>query len=222
MEAETEIEICNACRDDMCFMCYIPKGDDFEECCCDGTHGKFSLNLGSSSGTGLKKLGRPFKKDEDMVDYISAGRKRAAELAPIPEDYVCEWSMLMYAGGGIDPIVGCSGNMATDRHHGYDKNTLENTVGINLHRICADCHNRYHELNDKYYGSRPVGNVPYLPLPEFGECHEHDRHTRAEPLQVIKSNIWWKKPVQGRAPYRHWESETVISKDISEGDNSTT
>lgn len=199
---DTETKTCFACLDEMCFQCYVPN-DETLECCCGGSHGRTSFAKLLSGNSEPAKLGRPFKENTDLVDYVSAGRKRAAELAPIPEDYTCEWAMLQYAGGGVEPIVGCAANLATDRHHGPDKNTLNNTVGINLHRICADCHNRWHQLNDIYYGERPEGDNPFLPV--GNEISNHDRTTRATPKEVMLSNVFWKKPVLGREPYRAWE-----------------
>jgi len=40
--------------------------------------------------------------------------------------------------------------MQEARHHGPDKNTLNNEKG-NVHRICHSCHNRWHTLNDEDY-----------------------------------------------------------------------
>ena len=83
------------------------------------------------------RRGAPEKEGTSMKDVLSTGRKRAADAAPIEGGLVCEWAMLKEAGGGIEPIQGCPGNPATDRHHGPDKSVLNNTVGVNLHRICS-------------------------------------------------------------------------------------
>lgn len=53
-------------------------------------------------------------------------------------------------GGGQFPIVGCLNGIQQARHHGPDKNTLNNERG-NVHRICHTCHNRWHTLNDENY-----------------------------------------------------------------------
>jgi hypothetical protein len=142
----------------------------------------------------------------DMKDPVSAGRRRAANIAKIPEDYLCEWSMLEFAGGGPVPIVGCAGNTAVDLHHGPDKSTLNNEVGINLHRICKNCHNRWHELNDKHYGpDRPSDNNVWLPLAEQ-ECEPHDRHTIADSVTVRASDNWWAAGTRSDRPgYREWK-----------------
>lgn len=87
------------------------------------------------------------KSDETVRDPASTGRKRAAALYPITDGAICEWSRLALAGGGKYPIVGCVGGKQENRHHGPDKNTLNNAEG-NVHRICAHCHNLWHHLND--------------------------------------------------------------------------
>lgn len=126
--------------------------------------------------TGSKSLG-------DYRDAISTGRKFAAQAAPINAGQVCEWAGLARAGGGVVPIVGCIGRPASDRHHGPDKNTMNNAVGTNLHRICDHCHNTWHALNDPHYGERPEHTKPFLPL--SGECLAHDPNTRATMEQII-------------------------------------
>lgn len=93
-----------------------------------------------------------------LADPASTGRKRVDRMYPIPVGYQCEWANLKNCGGGLFPIIGCLGNAATDRHHGIDKNTLNNekaSVGIgtveNVHLICSRCHNTWHGLNDQTY-----------------------------------------------------------------------
>lgn len=119
------------------------------------------------------KRGRPtIDNGADMKDPISTGRKRAAIAAPITVGMICEWAYLKEAGGGVEPIKGCTGYPATDRHHGPNKATLDNTTKEspddsgkwNLHRICAMCHNRWHSANDKYYDEpRPADNTAWFP-----------------------------------------------------------
>jgi hypothetical protein len=125
---------------------------------------------GDCTGTRIEVLqlesdvtrGGPVKEDEDIIDPHSTGRKRAAAAYPLKEGMVCEWAGLASAGGGL-PIIGCVnlqnpiddegnivGNLAVHRHHGPDKNTLNNTEG-NVHRICNFCHNRWHTRNDPVY-----------------------------------------------------------------------
>lgn len=119
-------------------------------------------------------LGRPPKDESEMTDPESTGRKRAAAALPteILNTMICEWALLKEAGGGIHPIKGCHGNRATDRHHGPDKNTLNNERQSNLHGICAYCHNEWHAKNDATYeGVRPSDATPWLPV---GEYQIHD------------------------------------------------
>lgn len=93
---------------------------------------------------------RTYKDDSNLRDQQSTGRKRAAAKFPLDETSPCEWSMKKNCGGGKKPIVGCVTGLQMARHHGPDKNTLNNDVG-NVHRICHTCHNRWHTLNDDGY-----------------------------------------------------------------------
>jgi len=133
-----------------------------------------------------RSVGRPQKDASEMADARSSGRKRAAEIAVINPGDICEWALLKEAGGGIAPIMGCAGYPAQHRHHGPDKNTLNNELAINLHRICTYCHNRWHAANDPYYsGERPKDDTPWLPDPAHGECKSHnplDKVSRQEAL----------------------------------------
>lgn len=139
-----------------------------------------------------------YKENSAVGDVLSTGRKRAAALYPITDGMTCEWSGLRYAGGGVHPIIGCHGTKiiaakghgaATGHiHHGPDKNTLNNERE-NIHRICTTCHNRWHTLNDPYYGERPEGGVPFLPVGV--EVKAHDPVTKAEIMQQFKWETWW-------------------------------
>lgn len=148
---------------------------------------------------------RALKESENVRDPLSTGRKRAAELYPITEGMTCEWAELLYAGGGIEPIVGCNGNtLSTTKngaaiHHGPDKDTLNNAQG-NTHRICTRCHNRWHTLNDQYYGKRPAGGTPFIPL--GGVFKEHDPETKAAPEQIANSEVYWATPIKKRKSLR--------------------
>lgn len=136
-----------------------------------------------------KERGGQKKSKEKVTDLESTGRKRAAELYPIEEGLPCEWRYLKYAGGGPIPIVGCKDGLASNRHHGPDKNTLANQMG-NVHRICATCHNRYHAANDAYYDSkRPSGGTAWLPV---GTLIPHDTQERATELDIIQNEIFWR------------------------------
>lgn len=116
------------------------------------------------------KMGRPVSDGTDLKDSESTGRKRAKDLLPTEtlHTMICEWSLLKEAGGGVFPITGCHGNQATDRHHGPDKNTLNNERLINLHAICSYCHNEWHAKNDSTYeGERPKDGTPWIPSTEY-------------------------------------------------------
>jgi len=58
-----------------------------------------------------RDVGRPMAEPSDITDITSTGRKRAAMMYPIFKDMKCEWSGLRFAGGGVEPIIGCSGNI---------------------------------------------------------------------------------------------------------------
>lgn len=164
--------------------CWLPTSEG--KCCCpeafwDGsepitlaslTGGRMESTDGSSRDT--QGHGGQYKDADSVTDTESTGRKRAAKLFPISEGMPCEWAGLKFAGGGVVPIMGCipqANKVAKDIHHGPNKSTLANFVG-NVHRICSDCHNRWHSINDKFYASpRPVG-LEYLPLPEH-VTYEH-------------------------------------------------
>jgi hypothetical protein len=94
--------------------------------------------------------GRFYKSDGSVRDPKSTGRKRAAVLFPLEREKPCEWRGLANCGGGKFPIIGCYEGNQDHRHHGPDKNTLNNSEG-NVHRICDDCHNIWHSQNDPYY-----------------------------------------------------------------------
>lgn len=127
----------------------------------EGYENESDLIARSQSG----KRTRRFKNDAALRDQQSTGRKRASRLYPLDPDADCEWAGITNAGGGQYPIEGCGGNSKRPvakqecRHHGPDKNTLNNEPG-NVHRICVTCHNRWHALNDKGYvwGSKTRGD----------------------------------------------------------------
>jgi hypothetical protein len=126
--------------------------------------------------------GGPTKSDDEVTDPKSTGRKRAAVLYPITEGMICEWAGLKFACGGRFPIVGCTGRPATHRHHGPDKNTLNNDSG-NVHRICVYCHNRWHTLNDPVYEDF-FGTEDWKP---------HDPETKATVEEQLNNEIEWTK-----------------------------
>ena len=98
---------------------------------------------------------RRLKLDDSLKDQQSTGRKRAARMYPLDRSGDCEWLGKSNCGGGPHPILGCGLNgipagKQRARHHGPDKNTLNNDES-NVHRICHSCHNRWHAANDPDY-----------------------------------------------------------------------
>jgi hypothetical protein len=125
----------------------------------------------------------------DVRDLESTGRKRAAKLYPLNRENDCEWKGLKNAGGGGIPIVGCLAGKQEAIHHGPDKNTLANYVG-NVHRICTNCHNRWHTLNDILYPeTRPSGDVPFVPLD--GIVIPHDGVNKFTPQEFADNELMW-------------------------------
>ena len=197
-------EACWACVSGLHEECFdlTPIDDAGYKCCC------FDSKPGSDSDNWAKEIGRPVSAPADITDVLSAGRKRAAMLYPIFDGMTCEWAGLKYAGGGVEPIIGCNGNKLSsqkggngelvqgDVHHGPDKNTLANEPG-NAHRICAFCHHRWHAANDKFYGERPKkedgkidGTKPFLPLEEY-VWSGHDNETQATDEEMAENEIYW-------------------------------
>ena len=102
--------------------------------------------------------------EKELSDPISTGRKRAARLYKIGPGQVCDWAWKKNAGGGVEPIYGCTGRPAVHIHHGPDKSTLNNDRETNISIVCNFCHNRWHVANDRYYVEpRPKDNSAWLP-----------------------------------------------------------
>ena len=211
-------DVCLSCRlghHDECINFWLNFGEtNFEwiACCCGGNFERYEFMIKEKQLGGLLTTGGSYldgendgddfetyiddfqgtKSPNDYKDPLSSGRKIAAKTAPIPAGMVCEWAWLEKAGGGVTPIIGCPGRPASDRHHGPDKNTLNNTLGINLHRICDWCHNQWHAKNDPHYGPRPTNDdgtvnasVPFLPE---GSYLDHDPFTKADDKIVYEED----------------------------------
>jgi hypothetical protein len=163
-----------------CFPCKRNLHDTCREgeCDCFGRQhsaSNSSAALGDDTGdndeTGYdnpspSRRSRRTKPDAALRDQQSTGRKRAARLYPLldrdgkplkssrsathDERADCEWRFNLKCGGGESPIQGCIDGRQYARHHGPDKNTLNNEPG-NVHRICHNCHNRWHAKNDPDY-----------------------------------------------------------------------
>lgn len=128
-----------------------------------------------------RQRGRPVKEDSELQNAERVGRQRANRIKPISTGDKCEWAMLKYAGGGVEPVIGCMGNPAAVIHHGPDKSYLNNDES-NLHKLCRDCHAIWHARNDKYYDSRPEDNSAFIPNQEY---KEHDFISKATVDEVI-------------------------------------
>ena len=189
-------EPCPACRSGFQNECHYAWDDNEWESCGEifftatgeVKHTSITAGLdGDETGrqvdTGYIADGYEGLKDiSEYKDPISTGRKRAAEMYPITAGMVCEWANLKKAGGGVLPIVGCIGRPATDRHHGPDKNTMNNAEG-NVHRICSFCHNAWHGANDPFYGERPSPDKPFIPVK--GDLQAHDPITKATTEELL-------------------------------------
>ena len=192
---------CIGCRIGFHNECEAVWDDFFEEECCCGGEVKFDAagnvkTVGEDTTTSNSKevdngyIEDGYEASKSLADYkdpISTGRKRAAEMYPISAGMVCEWAGLARAGGGVHPIVGCIGRPASDRHHGPDKNTMNNAP-TNLHRICDHCHNTWHALNDEAYGPRPEHTRPFIPEGELGkDWWLHDKESKASQQEIIEA-----------------------------------
>lgn len=167
-------ELCMYCVVGMHFMC------GRKECCCNKDSTGQPVSLARNVPTNPSDLDlKSFK------DAISTGRKRAARLYRIADNQVCDWAWQKNVGGGIEPIVGCSGRSATNIHHGPDKSTLNNGVD-NISSICPFCHNLWHHRNDPHYlGERPKDNGTWLPDPADGICHELSEAESATVKEIV-------------------------------------
>jgi len=187
---------CLACRASFHNECDTFWEADSLDCCCGGEV-KFGadgsvkaqeadiISDGDSADTGYISDGYAAQKDiSEYKDPVSTGRKRAKEMYPITAGMTCEWAGLKFAGGGVQPIIGCIGRPASDRHHGPDKNTMNNAPE-NLHRICDFCHNTWHAVNDPFYGERPEHTKPFLPA--GFDWKKHDGTTKATQEELLKS-----------------------------------
>lgn len=129
-----------------------------------------------------KGPGRPqIESREDMKDPSSTGRKRAAQLWPIIPGANCEWQNLANCGGGKYPILGCATGKQQNIHHGPDKTTTNNDRE-NIHKICANCHNRWHAANDRDHDK----DIPHSP--RDASYHERVQRLNEEEIARLKKN----------------------------------
>jgi len=133
-----------------------------------------------------KRTSERTKNDQQLKDPHSTGRKRAVTLhGHADPTQPCEWQGKANCGGGHFPILGCMSGVQENLHHGPDKNTLNNERS-NIHKICSQCHNRWHTLNDPGY--EPDGH--------------HESHSPREPerADVLEDNKRWQNRTVKRAP----------------------
>lgn len=97
-------------------------------------------------------------------------------MYPLNRDADCEWQGKKNCGGGKYPIFGCLDGKQQARHHGPDKNTLNNDYG-NVHRICHQCHNRWHARNDEGY--------------VWGSVYEPHSPTVADNEEILIDELQW-------------------------------
>jgi hypothetical protein len=204
-----EADVCWACRTGLHAECFDVQEHSTVEgesaliwyaCCC-------AIDPEPEPDTTERRgVGRPMLNPDDVTDVKSTGRKRAAMLAPIFDGMLCEWACLKYAGGGVQPIVGCydttikEAKGSGERHHGPDKNVLNNSVGVNLHRICQSCHKRWHAMNDRYYpADRPEAGTQFVPVDYTS--YPHDSLTLASDEDLESSDEYWMTRTENRGEY---------------------
>lgn len=165
---------CKRCRSKKChkFDTFVTEGAEKEE------------EYESASATGDSVLQPKRRKKDDLKDPKSTGRKRAARLYPLDSNSPCEWRGLRNCGGGLRPIIGCLNGNQEHRHHGPIKDTTRNELG-NVHRICNDCHNHWHELNDLVYIQKDYELLPHNPV-------------EATPKDIIEYTLKWKTGEMGK------------------------
>lgn len=152
-------EGCLLCARELCIECGRCDCCSEDSSSLQANGGKISNGKNAASGQNKLDIrsnefsggpSRNHKPDAAVLDVKSTGRKRAAVAFPLDPTLFCEWRGLANCGGGKFPIIGCINGHQQARHHGPDKNTLNNTVG-NVHRICHNCHNIWHTRNDPNY-----------------------------------------------------------------------
>lgn len=184
---------CCACRLGLLWECQEGCKDDAQSVHLDSGGDRLAADLSSGQSDLAEteeeepKEFRTYKDDSALRDQQSTGRKRAAKMYPMKEGEACEWKMQKSCGGGELPIIGCIDGRQEARHHGPDKNTLNNEEG-NVHRICHTCHNRWHTLNDEGYVWGTIYNL-HKPLPANGidiGMNEEFWAKRGEPKKNVR------------------------------------
>jgi hypothetical protein len=138
------------------------------------------------TGADRRRTSERTKNDRQLKDPHSTGRKRAVTLhGHADPTQPCEWQGKANCGGGRFPILGCVAGVQENLHHGPDKNTLNNER-TNIHKICSQCHNRWHTLNDVDY--------------EWDGVHEPHSPREPERADVLEDNKRWQNRTVKRAP----------------------
>jgi len=226
---EYQTRICLACAAGVPEECLNPKvsidpAGDPDEFWIIPCQVQFAYTVGAQKEKGL--VGRPLLDPSQITDVKSTGRKRAAAIMPFLQGQVCGWAHLKHAGGGVVPILGCQGNVIADvkttteardkgadevghRHHGPDKNVLNNTPGVNLHGICSVCHTRWHAINDEHYsedGRPDQADLPFLPVEAY---YFHDNQTTFTDEEWEEAEAWWDLDKFERGPYPFQPPDTA-------------
>lgn len=162
---------CINCKDNLHWECVNMTS---ASCCCNG---ETSAPVAEEEDDFTEDRSRTYKRESALKDQQSTGRKRAARKYPLDADAPCEWLGLKFAGGGKYPIIGCHDGLQQARHHGPDKNTLNNDEG-NVHRICTKDHNRWHARNDEEYEPGVISNF-------------HDAVTKATIEEIAANEVYW-------------------------------
>jgi hypothetical protein len=163
------------CRDDECETEEEENDGPGEPANSDSVLG--ASGLGDNETDSEEDERRTYKDPSAYRDQQSTGRKQAAKWFPLNPEALCEWAGKKNCGGGKHPITGCAANLQQARHHGPDKNTLNNEKG-NVHRICHTCHNRWHTLNDDGY--------------VWGGVHEPHDPKQATVQELVDGEEFWK------------------------------
>ena len=143
-----------------CLACGRNFHDECENGSCASCHPDLIKLEKSISMIGIG-VGAPIKDPKNIKDRHSTGRKRAAMLYPIFRDQECAWRGKKNCGGGI-PIIGCIAGLQRDLHHGPVKDTLRNEP-TNIHKICKNCHARWHAVNDPTYNEEEWNKTSHQP-----------------------------------------------------------
>lgn len=181
--------ICMYCVQDMHFLC----GPD---CKCDEAPvEEVSADDEDTEIFGVPKSRGAKIKVSEFKDQLSTGRKRAAMLYPLIDGMICEWAWQKNCGGGIYPILGCTGRPAKHIHHGPDKSVINNSPD-NVSRVCHFCHNLWHAKNDPYFDQpRPENGKVWLPHKDDMPVHALSEREAADPLDIVEHEMALKRKI---------------------------